>query len=335
MNDVFSTKHADSFFERLGQFAGSIESVFPTCSETKDWNLWINNVIIPDEKERERAIKKWVETMNTPIAKGCAKYSKAVESILGSPCTVFHAIAYRDMPAAEKSTDWFGSLHLPTKVASMSAPEQVIFWEYLEALNKHAFDSQRKTLPRVPTSDEISADIARRKSNKNSAATAHQGFVDMWRRLCVMRGATAPTDVSAVAAALEAVGKESFGGSETVADACKRHDPSGFRAVAKAFPYLEANSSDPTDEEWALLAHCFTMATMESAIPAPMMRGIESVANRLVMDMQNGTTDLASLNMENIGQEVLNGVSQSDMSAFANNIDKILPVIQGLRPPNP
>jgi hypothetical protein len=72
---------------------------------------------------------------------------------------------------------------------------------------------------------------------------------------------------------------------------------------------------------------------MGSAIPDGMMRGIEQVASKLASDLQAGKADLASLDLESIGQSVLNGASQADVSAFAANLDKILPALDRMAPP--
>ena len=64
---------------------------------------------------------------------------------------------------------------------------------------------------------------------------------------------------------------------------------------------------------------------MERAIPGNMMRGIESVASRLVQDINCGKTNLSQLNIEEIGQQVLSQVDQTDISSFAQNLDKIIP----------
>ena len=59
-----------------------------------------------------------------------------------------------------------------------------------------------------------------------------------------------------------------------------------------------------------------------------MMRNIESVANKLVQDVASGRASLDSMDVEAIGQQVLSSVSPEEISAFAGNLDKILPALQ-------
>ena len=58
------------------------------------------------------------------------------------------------------------------------------------------------------------------------------------------------------------------------------------------------------------------------------MRGIETMAQKLMSDMGSSGTDLSGLNPQTIGEEVLSSVSKEDVQAFAQNIDKLLPAIQ-------
>ena len=105
------------------------------------------------------------------------------------------------------------------------------------------------------------------------------------------------------------------------------HEPAAFARLVEAFPYL--GPRPPSAHEWSLLTRAASLATMESAIPAPMMRGIESVASELVGELGDNP-DLGALDMEAIGRRVLANVSGGDVEAFAANLDKILPAVTNL-----
>ena len=72
------------------------------------------------------------------------------------------------------------------------------------------------------------------------------------------------------------------------------------------------------------------LCVMNQAIPSNMMRGIERVASQLMSGIQDGSTDLANLDVEKIGQQVLNDVAEDDVGEFAKNLDNILPALQGM-----
>ena len=126
MKDIFSKKSQDSFFEVLQYFVESLEEMFPSDLEVKEWALWFRNVVVDDEKKRQEGVAKWVECMQTPLVKGSASYSKAIQSILGSPATVYHAIAYHDAKAADASSPMLQPLCLCDKLKSEVMDEKQV-----------------------------------------------------------------------------------------------------------------------------------------------------------------------------------------------------------------
>ena len=171
MKDIFAKRARAEYFTVLTDFIESLQQQFPECRETKDWCLWFRNVVQGDDVLMDDGLVKWIEAMQTPLVKGCAKYSKAVESITNAPTLVYHAIAYQDADAADASSEWFRDLHLPTKLTCMGADECDLFWEYIRELNRLAYTAQRKKVPTVPTSEAIAADIAARKRTRDAATT--------------------------------------------------------------------------------------------------------------------------------------------------------------------
>jgi hypothetical protein len=83
-----------------------------------------------------------------------------------------------------------------------------------------------------------------------------------------------------------------------------------------------------TEDECGIMERMRNLVTMDDCIPSNMMRGIESVANKLVRDINSGACDLSTLDLEGIGQQVISGVNDADMGTFAANIDKIIPALE-------
>lgn len=339
MKDVFATRSVNAFFDLMEDFVESLSSSFPDCAETKDWCLWYRNIVREDGAQRLTCVQKWVTGMEAPLVKGCAKYAKAVQSLTGAPPTVYHAVSYKDADAAHATWESLRALDLPVKLKSeaMTDEARAIFWQYFDELSKHAFAACRKAPPPVPTPAEIDADIKRRKGGGAGGAGAalQNGLVEVWAQLVEARTGAAPTE---------------GGGGSIGPRLAKLATDKAFSAQVKArrveaWTQVEAEFQEmrgrgdggrgdggvPTDECWALLDKALGLAQMEDAIPAPMMRGIESVANRLVQDIASGKADLASLNIEEIGQSVLSQVDTQDVTCFANSLDKILPALDKLQ----
>lgn len=315
MKNVFATRALKAYWDLMGDFADSLQTTFPECADTQDWCLYVKNVVIGDEARMSDGFDKWRAGISTPLKK--AKYAKAVQSITGRPATVYHALYYRDMESADTSFEALQSLSLPGKVKGMEPEQRAIFWQYIDEFNRLAHEGHCDP-PSVPSTDEIAADIARRRSTP----VLQHGLADVWAQLCGNGCACDAAKLSKAAA--EKADEE----GETTGDLCRARDPGGLARLRAHFPELP---EDFGDERWALLDKALGLACMEDAIPAPMMRGIESVAQQLVQDLASGKTDPSSLNLEAIGQQVLTSVSPDEMSAFAGNLDKILPALERLQ----
>ena len=335
---IFTEVSLKAFWDIMGEFATALEETFPSCQETKDWCLYMRNVVQGNDAKMKESVEKWCTGLQKPLRK--AKYAKAVQSILdGSPATVYHALAYHDMEAAEAAFETLQPLELSSKLKSDAMDEEAraVFWKYLDELNKHAFAFTKTTPPRVPTPEEISEDIQRRKGGGSAPAppgpALNQGLTDVWRQLCALRGGGVVDGDEDLADRLSTTLKAPHGGDGgSLGDGCRAHDAAAFAALADAVGgELGSATEAPTDEHWALLDKVLGLLAMSSAIPAPMMRGIENVADQLIKDIAAGNADLGSLNLEAIGQQVLSNVDAKDVSSFASNMDKLLPALQQMQ----
>lgn len=339
MKDIFAKRAREQFYSVMKDFAESLIMTFPECEATKDWSLWFNNVLTGDEAKMKKCVEQWVDAMEEPLQK--TKYSKAVQSITKKPVMVYHAIIYRDIDSADNSSTYFRELELPKKLRDErmngeNAYCKDIFWEYFKELNTSAYAATRRVAPRVPTSEEITEDIKKRKnvgskdapSNDSNGPVLQQGIYEVWDKLCAFRKAAAihPPDL---VASLHKLGLQTHEG-RTVCEACKERVETVQSILVAEFPYLNETPAF-SETEWTLIDKAFAMSTMQNAIPVPMMRGIEDVATKLVKDISEGRADLNSLNVEAIGQQVLSGVSKEEMSSFANNLDQIIPALQRMQ----
>lgn len=345
-------------YEVLQEFLENLAQVFPEDAELKDGILFNNNVVTGNETKMLEGVEAWVENMSEPLKKGSAKYMKAVESITGKPACVYHAFAYRDTAAmyASSSSPALQRLDLHEKMQSdaWDVKSKEICWEYLDELCRTAYDAvPGATPPSVPSRDDIQKDIARRKASSTTGASGfgsnpasqnnqsvNSGVKETFQRICLVREVQGAEDLCAdtLAANLsKAASKTLCVNNEdvTLGDLCRQQVDKGFYGVMKLC-HPEGDWGDETreisSEVWDLTNKCLGLATMKSAIPAPMMMGIENMANKLVNDIASGKTDMSSLNVEAIGQQVLSNVSPEEMSEFANNIDKILPALGQLKP---
>jgi hypothetical protein len=315
MRDIFAARARQSFADVFDLFVASLVELFPPTDTVWTW---------PDADARVSTPEEWTDVMMTALPKGCAKYAKAVTSITNAPACVYHGVAYRD-PTAVQSCDYFARLHVADKVSALTSEQRTLFWQYLDELNTQAFVATRRKCPCVPTSDDIRTNIQRRKQ---TGPVLQHGIAEVWRTLCRARGAEAPASEESLSQRLHAASEALCGEGVTVGELCRARDMRGFDALVTTFPYL--GTAPPSDEEWSLLVKALSLSTMNGNIPAPMMRGIEKVANELVSDIHSGKASLETLNVESIGQKVLASVGTDDMNSFAKNLDKILPSMRNV-----
>jgi len=216
-------------------------------------------------------------------------------------------------------------------------------WEYLDELNKTAYEaispsSKWATVPSVPSREDIQVDIMKRRKNNSSSETeemshsVQQGVKDIFQKICSLRNITEDVTVDVASEIERAIATKLNGYSTTIGEMCGNKEPRGFfEMMSMCQPNFDCGEEAPSDEVWELVEKCIALTNMKSAIPTPMMSGIEKMANRIVSDLAAGKTDMNNISMGAISQEVMSNVSPSEMNEFANNIDKILPALGHLR----
>lgn len=326
MKDVFAEREVDNFYTLSIDFGESILSAFPECGETKDWLMWLRNIVGDDKEKRREAAIKWKEASQLPLVKGCAKYAKAVQCITNSPAMVYHAVSYKDVDAWHATDANIQGMDFPGKLKNMNDDDKAIFWQYVSEMNEHVYKGLRSEKPSVPTVDDISKNIStRRAATSKQPAGVRQGVVELWTKLCTARGVK-PVEIDDVDKFSERV-KEASQHVEAVR--AKTAEAQGL--MLEHFSELKADGSVFDDETWTLCDKLLSVSSMESAIPSGMMRGIESVAADLIKDIESGSASLDTLDLEKIGQQVLSNVSSDDVSSFAANLDKILPALSRMQ----
>lgn len=337
--DTFKVRSQKAFWELSIEFAEELGKSFPDCSDTKDLILWGKNVIVGDDTEEENGIINWYNAMLEPLKK--TKYSKAVERITGSPPTIYHAVIYKDHEsmAISSSSTSLKRLNISEKMndPSFTDEKKEKFWKYMNRLNKYAEEFVEKDFPKVPTREEISENIKKNKQGDVSQTQPSmiKGFSTALSAFCEMRECknvydlSSDTELSKMFTRWVEVSKKEVNG-KTISAFCKERNEEIVQVLKEEFP--EILWEEPiADNQWNVLTKLFSFCEVGEAIPSQMMGKIENMASKLASEIMSGKKDMASMDLQSIGEEVLSQCNSSDMSHFANNIDKILPAINNLR----
>lgn len=324
MKDVGKLRAERAVKQSLDDLQESLLSVAALKSDAKIAAFFAE--LPTDEPGLSKSVDRLFAALTLPLQKGSAKYAKAVHSITNAQACVYHAIAYRDHAACQTSCPLLETFGIAEKMDDKDGPlateERGILWSCLDELATLVFRARRADPPAVPTTDAIAADIQRRKATKARGpepgepvlASGAQGCL---RSLCERRGASMPADAGEWPAALAAV--------DATAERCRTRDAALAQALQARCAFL--GDAPFTEEDWEDLEKSVALATMQRAIPSDMLNNIEAYAHKLMAGMQDGTASLETLDIEQIGKQVLAGTSEADLNAFASQIDKIMPAL--------
>lgn len=307
MKNVFTDRDASEFSTLLCQFTDSLRETCDDDDDVRDWcTQWSQDKV---------QVKTWYECVTSSLDRSHAKYVRAVTLIIDRPACLYHAIKYRDVSAIVASKRLF-LFDVNTVLSRLSSDDVRLFWRYVDELNVLAFRWANEEAPVVPTSAEISQNIARRRASRNAVGDSVEsrgmlsGILDLWTRVAALRHVDPvpkldDSDLQHLSTVLS---------SSTWTD--------------DAIPQL--GTGPYTSEQRTILESMNNLIIMKNTIPHGMMQNIESAASKLVHDMNNGTCDMSNLNLASIGDEVLSRVSEDDINSFAGNLGKIVPAMESL-----
>ena len=306
----------------IGDLTESLTSIFCDCEEVCTWCATINEGIEKEGDALMEFLQSLASLLTTSVPLKMVKYDRAVLSITGNPLNVYQLLMYKDLAPIDKVFPATRALALEQKVRSLPDADVGTFWRFVQEAIQLTLRATETLPPVVPTSAQIADNIERRRRQRDqlqhptaSAAPSidvANGVDDLWKELCHTRGVPPTPMTDALAERIVRVVT-----AEATEETLRAH-----------FPEL---GDDPYSEDSLAIARRIgSLCVMKRAIPANMMSGIERVASALVRDLNSGKVDFANLDVEKIGEQVLQGVGEGDVGEFANNLESILPALQSM-----
>lgn len=335
MKDIFANHSRKEYFEVVENFVQSFRDKFPECQKTMEMQTFFNGVVKGSEHQEQDMIEAWVRNMNAPLVKKKVSYAKAVERLIGTTATCYHACCYNDADGFGMSTTSkvLKDLDIENKYkdARMSEEDKTLFWKYIENLNRCAYDAMSEQPPKVPTRDEIRDNIEkhRRSVDASEQPSVSKAFCTSLMKLYEKHNHPNCKDIqNADESCIEqhmnkwaTIGKQDIDGKQLSARV-QEQNTSVETILCKEFAL---NKLD--DEDWKTIENIYSYATVGNAIPQRMMSRIEDLASKLADDIVSGKKDMNQIDLNDIGQQVLSGCNPDDMQKFAGNLDDLLPVI--------
>jgi hypothetical protein len=304
-----------------GDLVESLCGTFPDCNELKQWCESLTTGLDADGDELTGFIGRLASYLNTSVPHKMVKYDRAILSITGNPLNVYQVLMYKDIETVSNVFPRLKGLQMDEKVKTLSSDDLGMFWQFIHEALQLVLRATQTIPPVVPTTQQIAEDIERRKRQRdqvNNTNTSRVGMSvadgvdELWKELCHTRNVTPMPLTDALAERIARL----ISGETTNKEMCRN------------FP--ELGNDEYSDESLAIARRIGSLCTMKNAIPTNMMSGIERVASSLVRDINSGKMDFASLDVEKIGEQVLQGVGEGDVNDFASSLDKILPALQSM-----
>ena len=293
-----------------------------------------------DYDEDPDSVKRFFDLLNEPVDPKKAKYAKAVTRILnGEAATIYFAVEFRDAPslmASKAFCEFF-----PSFLKEASEKRCTRAWQTLRAMARLCFLIQCTEPPRVPSRAEIETNINQFRATKRAKVSggSAKGSGSMQRaffeKLLQTASCLPPKEAAACQARLHAIPLQ----EHTKLSAQWAEDPFVSQTApfgGSVFTEVECASFVQVDaSKWAItetyLRQLNDLSRVQQNIPASMLGTIESYATDLASKITSGESDLSTIDLQSIGEDVLRQCSEDDMSQLANNIGNLLPALGSLQ----
>lgn len=342
-DNIFVKEARKQFLQYGTHWIQMIADKFPECSETADMKIFFEGVIQNSEPKLTEQIDLWYKNFSTPLNPKKTKYAKAIERITGSVPCLYHALVYRDLPAMEANhqSEVCHQIRLFDKAKDprLKEADMTNFWKLLDKMTTSCFEAKQVALPTVPTRAEIQSNIniKREKSSQgDEGPSMNRAFQTHINGMCKQLEIASPLEqaddglVKKWMARWSEFARDQTNGTQNAA-LCAQHDAQVLVSLSNAFPELKFAHDRVDEHVWKNIVQINGFSAVSDNIPKNMMGRIEDMASRLANDIVEGRTDIASVNLSDIGQQVLSGCSEDEMSKFAGNIENLLPALGSLQ----
>lgn len=278
-----------------------------------------------------------------------APYSKAFARLTTrSPCG-YDMIAYRDRKQLEVLfAEHMADIPIEYFDLDTKATERRVWIQFdkmAEASQKHASYSH----PPSPTYEAIETEIHRHKAERKQRKQGGGGgsvprTMDEAQRQSVAQGIQ-QLQVAGGVPVVQPSGDDVFvhlrtqmsmqdASGGTYAKIAAAGNAEGFASAELWSEWKLPPYSDATSAAWAEFTACchrvYMLGDLQRSLPPNMLKHIESHAAGLATQIDEGSVDIASIDMARMGESVLGSCTETDMTQLSNNIGTLLPTLNTL-----
>ena len=345
------------FVNLLLRFSGGMAECWPEHKKIQTMASQLG-IILRTEVGAERITRQWLDYLAIPLDDDAVKYAKPVNRILGRQnsgvCTMYHAFAYGDVDtAAGERNPLSGYINLAEILSDASfAESRETTLHYLREINKAVYACFEMEPPECPTRPEIAEEIQRHRASsetpegKQTRVTMNGTIREVLLQLAGL-SEKAGGDPETIAAIRDEANPRDWvqewhelmqGPSEhhsTLYEACSR-DAYGALSEAPPGSFFDklrlsevVSTGGDAEEARALVSQINVLTQVHGNMPGGMRDRIEEAAQRLAGKIMSGDASLSNIDLNEIGNEVLEGCNPEDLNSLAENIGSLLPELAG------
>lgn len=349
------------FIELITSFANGMSECYPDCPQINATSSKVK-LVCSTSLTVDVLIEKWFDYLQTPLSSN-VKYARAVERILQKrnepflqTCTMYHAFVYGDVKVAlegENPIEEYIDLNAKMADPTFDQESKDAALKYIRALNDCVFECKGHHPPYCPSRSELSEEIKLHKENKkpsqngrlsealgsalNELANEAEGEGGDEALINDIRTGTNKDWVNEWHMAM----LQTTPHGKTLYDLCTSNDfdsmqyadPSGLLGGLQIHALVNHSDVDKRNKSRELVSHINVLTQVHSNVPSQMRGKIEAAAEQLAGQIMAGNLDMSSIDLNQIGQDVLDGCDSEDLSSLAENIGSLLPVLSKGVPP--
>lgn len=343
------------FLDLIVKFTGGMADSFSDCEDIKNTHEKMT-VICQSGIGLNRLLTGWLNYIQTPVPDG-VKYAKPVQRILVEKqqdppvCTIYHSFKYNDYAVALSINNPISTfVDIKTKISdpSFDADSRAAALQYINALNDCVLDIHKIERPYCPTREEISEEIKRFRDEKEPASSPTRpgglssGFDAAIRSM--EEGGVPKASIDELLKSGSDVAMQYWESAfntmvddkKTIYDVYTSGDITCLSYIPPENPVHDLNLatlmiSGNTEYLQNCISQINVLVKVNANLPNQMRNRIEKAAETLAEKIVSGDASLNSLDLNQIGLDVLNGYDSNDLSSLAENISSLIPVISNIK----
>ena len=348
-----ASKHADTckqFVQIFDEFLDNCKKVWSSDLELSKSSLALKSVVLGNPENEAKFVQRFYEALVAPVPEGIkVPYGKAFRDLTGVPITIFAVAQYHDYSRLFQACDSLEIQHVQVKFNKKYETATPGTRKVLSTVMVSLIDlacSLDPAPPEIPSREALASRVEERKRERAEQRMSEVNIGDaqvsmVCSAIAALEGVAPPEGIQAYSNLRGKTKDDATRAwanlSSAEVDAAIKSRDLGLLTAACDIDFLNVldlgslNGKDKgLDEFWSALRRTAGFGVVRDGIPAGVMSSIEEQARGVIEQIQSGGASLESLDINAIGEAVLQQCSAADMSELAANMPAMIPQLVAL-----